>query len=86
MTICYPELMSLKEELQTDWIQTFPTSPGSYTVVLTSGQNLKDYKFGNKYEPKVGCVQPPSGMVAWWHLDFHQEMPAKILPDLTTSV
>ncbi|PKL83487.1 MAG: hypothetical protein CVV24_04810, partial [Ignavibacteriae bacterium HGW-Ignavibacteriae-3] len=70
---CFDNLLPgtyiIKEELQTDWMQTFPASPGSYSVILTSGQNLKDYKFGNKYEPKVGCVNPPSGMVAWWSLD-----------------
>jgi hypothetical protein len=65
-----PGTYVIKEEPVLNWVQTFPASPGSYSVILTSGQNLKDYKFGNKYEPKVGCVNPPSGMVAWWHLDL----------------
>lgn len=65
-----PGTYLLKEEPQTNWVQTFPASPGSYTVLLSSGQSLTDYNFGNKYEPKIGCVQPPSGMVAWWPLDL----------------
>ncbi|MEW6652832.1 MAG: SdrD B-like domain-containing protein, partial [Bacteroidota bacterium] len=65
-----PGTYIIKEEPRTDWVQTDPVSPNSYTVTLTSGQNLTGYYFGNKYEPKPGCVNPPSGMVAWWHLDF----------------
>ncbi|MCL5028104.1 MAG: SpaA isopeptide-forming pilin-related protein [Bacteroidetes bacterium] len=64
-----PGTYLIKEEPRTGWVQTDPTSPNSYTVVLTSGQNLTGYYFGNKYEPKPGCVDPPSGMVAWWSLD-----------------
>ncbi|KAF0142115.1 MAG: hypothetical protein FD122_952 [Stygiobacter sp.] len=65
-----PGTYTIKEEPRTDWVQTDPASPGSYTVVLTSGQQLTGYYFGNKYEPKVGCVDPPSNMVAWWSLDY----------------
>ncbi|KAF0152271.1 MAG: Cna B domain protein [Ignavibacteria bacterium] len=65
-----PGTYIIKEEPRADWVQKEPTSPNFYTVVLTSGQNLDGYYFGNKYEPKPGCVNPPSGMVAWWHLDF----------------
>ncbi|MCL4549721.1 MAG: SpaA isopeptide-forming pilin-related protein [Bacteroidetes bacterium] len=65
-----PGTYIIKEEARTDWVQTDPASPDHYTVVLTSGQNLTGYYFGNKYEPKPGCVNPPSGMVAWWHLDY----------------
>lgn len=64
-----PGTYVIKEEMVSNWKQTYPASPGSYTVILTSAQNLKDYNFGNMYEPKVGCVQPPSGMTAWWSLD-----------------
>ncbi|MCL5030085.1 MAG: SpaA isopeptide-forming pilin-related protein [Bacteroidetes bacterium] len=65
-----PGTYIIKEGLKTDWVQTDPVSPNSYTVVLTSGQNLTGYYFGNKYEPKPGCVDPPSGMVAWWSFDY----------------
>lgn len=65
-----PGIYVIAEETRPDWIQTFPVNPKDYSVVLSSGQNLKDYKFGNKYEPQNGCVQPPSGMVAWWSFDF----------------
>ncbi|MBI1939423.1 MAG: T9SS type A sorting domain-containing protein [Ignavibacteriales bacterium] len=64
-----PGTYIIKEESQTDWVQTYPASV-SYTVALTSGQNLMGYDFGNKYEPKTGCVEPPSGMVAWWSFDY----------------
>jgi protocatechuate 3,4-dioxygenase beta subunit/uncharacterized protein (DUF2141 family) len=65
-----PGIYLIKEELKTDWIQTDPASPNSYTVVLASGQNLTGYYFGNKYEPKPDCVYPPSNMSAWWSFDY----------------
>ncbi|MBI3123918.1 MAG: carboxypeptidase regulatory-like domain-containing protein, partial [Ignavibacteriales bacterium] len=65
-----PGTYIIKEEARTDWVQTDPASPDSYTVILTSGQQLTGYYFGNKFEPKPGCVNPPSGMVAWWSLDY----------------
>lgn len=71
---CFDDLPSgtyiIKEEARTDWVQTDPASSGYYTVILTSGQNLDGYYFGNKYEPKTGCVEPPSEMVAWWSFDY----------------
>ncbi|MEG8947247.1 SdrD B-like domain-containing protein [Rosettibacter firmus] len=65
-----PGTYIIKEEPRLDWIQKEPVSPNSYTVVLSSGQNLDGYYFGNKYEPKTGCITPPSNMVAWWSFDF----------------
>ena len=65
-----PGTYLIKEEPKTDWVQTDPVSPNSYTVILGSGQNLDGYYFGNKYEPKPGCVNPPYGMVAWWSFDY----------------
>lgn len=65
-----PGTYIIKEEPRLDWVQKEPVSPNSYTVVLSSGQNLDGYYFGNKYEPKTGCITPPSNMVAWWSFDF----------------
>ncbi len=74
-----PGTYIIKEEPKTDWVQTYPTSPDSYTVTLASGENLIGYYFGNKYEPKPGCVDPPSGMKAWWSFDY---IPNNSTPDL----
>jgi hypothetical protein len=60
---------TVAEVNQTGWQQTFPSSPGTYTVTLVAGQNIDSLNFGNRREPAVGCVEPPSGMVAWWPLD-----------------
>jgi len=60
----------IKEELQTNWVQTSPASPGFYSITLSSGEQKTNIIFGNKFVPKVGCVVPPSGMTAWWSLDF----------------
>ncbi len=59
---------TVSEVLQSGWTQTAPT-PNTYTVTLTSGQSRTDLIFGNKFNSAVGCVAPPAGMVAWWHLD-----------------
>ncbi|MGD1044155.1 MAG: SdrD B-like domain-containing protein [Bacteroidota bacterium] len=60
---------TVAETNQNGWQQTAPPSPGTYTVTLTSGQNLDSLNFGNKMVSTLGCVEPPSGMVAWWPLD-----------------
>jgi protocatechuate 3,4-dioxygenase beta subunit len=65
-----PGTYIIKEDARTDWVQTDPVSPDHYTVILTSGQNLTGYYFGNNYQPKPGCVNPPSNMVAWWSFDY----------------
>lgn len=65
-----PGVYTIKEESKTNWTQTYPASPNSYTITLTAGQTIENIDFGNKYEPKVGCVNPPSGMVAWWSFDY----------------
>ena len=37
---------TVSEELQNEWIQTFPASPGTYTFTVTSGQNVSGQNFG----------------------------------------
>jgi hypothetical protein len=59
----------ISEVNQTGWQQTAPPSPGTYTVTLAAGQTINNLNFGNMLVPVVGCVTPPSGMVAWWPLD-----------------
>ena len=38
---------TISELVQTGWTQTLPTSPGSYTIAATSGQNITGKDFGN---------------------------------------
>ena len=37
----------VNEVLKTNWIQTFPPSPGSYSITLSEGENRKGINFGN---------------------------------------
>ncbi|MEX1276526.1 MAG: FG-GAP-like repeat-containing protein, partial [Bacteroidota bacterium] len=39
---------TVEEATQTGWQQTFPASPGTYTVTLAAGQNAGNVDFGNK--------------------------------------
>ena len=60
---------TVSETNQSGWQQTAPPSPGTYTIALAAGQNKDSLNFGNKLVSSLGCVTPPSGMVAWWPLD-----------------
>lgn len=60
---------TVSETYQNNWQQTYPSAPGIHTVNLSSGQNVSDIDFGNKLNDAIGCVEPPSGMVAWWPMD-----------------
>jgi protocatechuate 3,4-dioxygenase beta subunit len=42
-----PGNYTLSEELQTTWGMSLPTSPGTYSITLTSGTNLTTKNFGN---------------------------------------
>ena len=37
----------VNEVLKTNWIQTFPASPGSYSIALSDGENREGINFGN---------------------------------------
>ena len=47
----FPNLVSgnytVSEELQSGWIQTFPTAPGTYSLSISSGTNYPNTNFGN---------------------------------------
>ncbi len=64
-----PGTYVVSETNQTGWIQTLPSLPGTYTVTLSEGQSITGLNFGNYLTPVTGCLQPPSGMVAWWPFD-----------------
>ena len=71
---CFNNLQSggtytVSETNQSGWQQTAPASPGTYTLTLAAGQNKDSLNFGNKLASALGCVTPPTGMVAWWPLD-----------------
>jgi uncharacterized protein (DUF2141 family) len=51
-----PGTYTLAEVNQSDWIQTYPGSPGTYTVILSAGQNVIDRNFGNMLAPKFGSI------------------------------
>ena len=38
---------TVREALQSGWIETFPASPGTYTVIVISGTSVIDKDFGN---------------------------------------
>ena len=57
------------EEVRDGWTQTTPGTPGNFIVTLAAAQNLRGYNFGNKLQNPASCVEPPSGMVAWWAFD-----------------
>lgn len=69
---------SLSETPQGGWTQTAPATPGTYTIVLTAGQNSINNDFGN--QPITGCVDPPYGMVAWYPLD--ETLGATVVKDI----
>lgn len=58
-TYCFDRLKAgvynVAEINQTGWVQTMPASPGTYSVSLTSGQELENINFGNKYDPDASC-------------------------------
>lgn len=60
----FPGTYTVAEQIQSGWT---PTTPTTQTVPVTAGQTTNVY-FGNKKEGN-GCVDPPSGLVAWWPLD-----------------
>ena len=47
---------TVSETNQSGWQQTFPSSPGTYTVTLTSGQQIDSLHFGNKQIPTLGSI------------------------------
>ncbi|MBU2491175.1 MAG: T9SS type A sorting domain-containing protein [Bacteroidetes bacterium] len=58
-TYCFNRLKAgdynVAEVNQTGWTQKMPSAPGTYSVSLTSGQELENINFGNKYDPDAGC-------------------------------
>lgn len=60
---------TVSETNQNNWQQTYPTTPGTHSITLSAGQNRSEINFGNKLTSASGCVEPPSGMVAWWPMD-----------------
>ncbi len=53
---CFDSLKSgtpytISEVNQRGWTQTYPSFPGTYTITLTSGQNIDTLKFGNHENP-----------------------------------
>ncbi|MCK9424451.1 MAG: T9SS type A sorting domain-containing protein [Ignavibacteriaceae bacterium] len=44
------------ETNQSGWTQTSPPSPGTYTILLTSGEHRDSVNFGNKQLPVVGSI------------------------------
>ncbi|MDP2335268.1 MAG: SdrD B-like domain-containing protein [Bacteroidota bacterium] len=64
-----PGEYQIGEEIRDGWIQVTPINQGKYTVTLPAGGNLTGYYFGNKLRNPTSCVEPPSGMVAWWAFD-----------------
>ncbi|MBA4251862.1 MAG: hypothetical protein C0425_08355 [Chlorobiaceae bacterium] len=46
---------TVSELNQSGWQQTFPTSPGTHAVTLTSGQNIANLNFGNKIQTDA-CI------------------------------
>lgn len=83
---CFTNLISgtytLSEVGVSPYVQTAPPG-GTYTVNL-SGQVLYGYDFGNYAGNGVGgvpCVQPPTGMAAWW--PFNEPPSSTSVADVT---
>ncbi|MBI3193338.1 MAG: T9SS type A sorting domain-containing protein [Ignavibacteriae bacterium] len=64
---------TLSEEQQSGWSQTFPASPGTYTVTLNDGDSLLSYDFGNRAVHSIvasagenGAITP-SGTISVLH-------------------
>lgn len=64
-----PGTYSVSEINQPGWQQTRPESPAYYTIFLAEGQTVVNVDFGNRQSKNDNCIEPPSGMVAWWPLD-----------------
>ncbi|MEO5618743.1 MAG: LamG-like jellyroll fold domain-containing protein [Candidatus Eisenbacteria bacterium] len=68
---CFTNLLAgtwtLSEVAQPSYVQTAPASV-TYSVSLAGGQTLFGYDFGNYAcaPGGPGCVQPPTGMSAWY--------------------
>ncbi|MBI3194473.1 MAG: VCBS repeat-containing protein, partial [Ignavibacteriae bacterium] len=54
----------IREVQQTDWIQTFPVFPNSYTVNLSTGENVTGKVFGNR--PPYGTTIIIHGYTSDW--------------------
>ena len=71
---CFTNLLggtwTVGEVGQPSYIQTAPAG-GTYSVSLAGGQTLLGYDFGNYAcaPGGPGCVQPPTGMTAWYPFD-----------------
>ncbi|MEI6556649.1 MAG: SdrD B-like domain-containing protein [Paludibacter sp.] len=64
---CFNNLASggtytVSEVQQTGWTQTFPASPGTYSVLLTSGQNVTGDNFGNHHTAVVNICDSLSAV------------------------
>ncbi|MCF8242234.1 MAG: T9SS type A sorting domain-containing protein [Melioribacteraceae bacterium] len=51
-----PGNYTISEINQSGWIQTFPSSPGTYTVTISEGENISDLNFGNMQDSSTACV------------------------------
>lgn len=46
---------TVSEVTESNWVQTYPPSPGTYSIELSPGENSANNNFGNKYnEPNLG--------------------------------
>ncbi len=47
---------TISEIQQSGWVQTAPSVPGTYTVMLHPGENISNIVFGNKADSSEACV------------------------------
>ncbi|MBI5217117.1 MAG: T9SS type A sorting domain-containing protein [Ignavibacteriae bacterium] len=55
---------TLNEEQQTGWSQTFPVSPGTYTVDLLDADSLLNYDFGNRAVHTIVASAGENGFIS----------------------
>ncbi|MBS4028758.1 MAG: InlB B-repeat-containing protein, partial [Ignavibacteriales bacterium] len=52
-----PGAYTVTEELKPTWVQTFPATPGTYSMSVTSGQNLINKNFGNYKQGSISGMK-----------------------------
>lgn len=82
-----PGTYTLNEVNQSGWTQSYPSTPGTHTVTIATGQAINNLDFGNcRNEPTHGCLET-RGDTTWcegfngqWNIYVHQFSIRSLLP------
>ncbi len=60
LNIFLPGIYTISEEKQSNWAQTYPPAPGTYTINIIGGEDTTGFDFGNRFAPTNIVVSPLS--------------------------